>query len=76
MNNDLMSKEEDEILILALATGMREKGFNKEDGLIVLEWARKIRIEHTLLEMVLNKKMNLNVENKKIGFQLKEKSDV
>lgn len=61
-----LTEEEQEKVILQLAEGQKE--FTEEDALKVLDWASKAMLEKTLIEMVLNSKLILSIEQGEVYF--------
>jgi hypothetical protein len=52
MSQELLTDQEVQSLIRALAEGREGKGFTEEEVNFVLQWARKIRIGQTMLELI------------------------
>ena len=61
-----LTEEEQEKVILQLAEGQKE--FTEEDALKVLDWASKAMLEKTLIEMVLNSKLILSIEQGEVYY--------
>jgi len=56
--NDLLSQQEAEALLIALAKGAKKKGaigFTEEEAEFVISWAEKIKVNSAILNIVLGK---------------------
>jgi hypothetical protein len=54
MNEEILTEEEIQLLILALADGRGDKGVTEEDRQLVLNWAVQIRIGGIVLDLILH----------------------
>ena len=65
MSTDL-TEDEMRRLILALADGMRKDGFTGADAQAVVTWAHEVRVNALLLDMALDRQIELVVHEGKV----------
>lgn len=73
MAENILTENEAALIVLAVAHGMDT--FTMEDGERVLDWARDARLDATLLEMVLDGKMAIDVKDGDLRFILRQDAE-
>jgi len=64
----LLSEKQHMKIILALAASRGENGFTEEEATKVCTWAEQCMMEHTVLQLLLEGKLVVNVENTDKSF--------
>ena len=67
---ELLSDEDSSNLIMSLATVRGEKGFTEEEAVILLQWAEGVLVEHSLLTLVLNGDINVDITDGEPAFSV------
>jgi hypothetical protein len=67
---ELFNDNEGRVLVMALAVGQRDLGLTEYEVDVVFNWARKARLDATLLELVLDGSVVLSIDdNEEIRFR-------
>jgi hypothetical protein len=67
----LVPREEQETLIMMLAETRGRRGFTTNEGAVVLRWAEDTRRQATMLELVLEGKVSVDVMDSEVAWKTK-----
>lgn len=62
MDEELLSDDEIERLIISLGTSRGDKGFNEHDVDMIVEWATDTRLRNDLLNLVLRELIDIDLK--------------
>ncbi len=66
----ILDESEIEKLTINLCNQEGQARYNEEELHIILNWANRVRLEENLLNLVLNKKLNVGVKNSTVKFTI------
>lgn len=66
--SQLLKDEEIMVLIMAVSRAKKDDGFDEEDVMKVIRWAERIRLETTMLDLVIKQQLLVHFDEDQDDF--------